>query len=106
MIVDISSLLILDLPNNAIAGSLPTDLCYSIPIPDSLSHCKSLLLVSLSYNNFTGSIPRDIGNLSLLQEFYLGRNNLKGTIPPPPFCNIPMLETLTSKRAMPVGIYK
>ncbi|KAK3015583.1 hypothetical protein RJ639_006613 [Escallonia herrerae] len=81
---------------NAIAGSLPKDLCYSIPglerlnllhdqfngeIPESLSHCKSLLVIDLSYNYFTGNIPRDIGNLSLLQEFYLSRNNLEGELP-------------------------
>ncbi|KAK4487020.1 hypothetical protein RD792_006335 [Penstemon davidsonii] len=41
-----------------------------------------LQILSLSYNQLTGSIPIEIGNLSSLQWFGLGRNSFTGIIPP------------------------
>ncbi|KAK2965321.1 hypothetical protein RJ640_013784 [Escallonia rubra] len=95
-VFNISSLVSFDIPNNEIAGSLPADLCYLLPmlehinvginqftgeIPSSLPHCESLQLIALSANKFTGIIPKDIGNLSMLEKVYLGGNQLTGTIP-------------------------
>ncbi|XP_048133468.1 putative receptor-like protein kinase At3g47110 [Rhodamnia argentea] len=81
---------------NDLSGSLPSDLCYRWPtiqrlllsynqfsglLPETLTQCEELLVLSLSFNRFQGSIPRGIDSLQKLQELYLGTNNLTGTIP-------------------------
>ncbi|KAM3338589.1 hypothetical protein P3S68_030675 [Capsicum galapagoense] len=42
---------------------------------------RELQVLSISFNNITGEIPRNIGCLSKLEEFYIGDNPIKGTIP-------------------------
>ncbi|KAL7170242.1 hypothetical protein ACSBR2_035165 [Camellia fascicularis] len=73
------------------SGSLPDDMCILIPklefiylswnefdvqIPSALGECKELQIISLSINKFCGIIPRGIGNLTMLVELYLGKNNI------------------------------
>ncbi|XP_048133483.1 putative receptor-like protein kinase At3g47110 [Rhodamnia argentea] len=90
------SLTIVDFTSNDLSGSLPSDLCNRWPniqrlllsdnqygglLPETLTQCKELLVLSLSINRFQGSVPRDIDSLQKLQALYLGTNNLTGTIP-------------------------
>jgi Leucine-rich repeat (LRR) protein len=46
--------------------------CYSI---------KNTTVLSLGYNELTGSIPTEIGNLTNLRYLHLDRNQLTGEIP-------------------------
>ncbi|XP_039165526.1 receptor kinase-like protein Xa21 [Eucalyptus grandis] len=77
-------------------GGLPSNLCSCWPsiqmlqlfdnqfngvIPETLTQCKELLILALSYNHFQGSFPRDIDRLQKLQKVFLDENNLTGTIP-------------------------
>ncbi|KAA8538578.1 hypothetical protein F0562_028228 [Nyssa sinensis] len=78
---------------NSLSDSLPADMCnLHLPklrelyitsnqldgeIPSGLYKCKELQYLSLSDNEFSGSISRDIGNLTMLKELYLGGNNLE-----------------------------
>ncbi|KAK2982532.1 hypothetical protein RJ640_023748 [Escallonia rubra] len=95
-VFNISSLVRFGINSNEIAGSLPADLCYLLPmlkaigfgvnqftgeIPSSLPLCESLQVISLVLNKFTGIIPKDIGNLSMLEVVYISGNQLTGTIP-------------------------
>ncbi|KAI3457143.1 hypothetical protein Pfo_013806 [Paulownia fortunei] len=81
--------------NHHLSGTLPDDMCnvstkleqlrlsinqFVGNIPESLSRCAQLKIISLSFNNFTGSLPVNIGNLSQLQILALGRNQLSGTL--------------------------
>ncbi|KAL3747405.1 hypothetical protein ACJRO7_016224 [Eucalyptus globulus] len=90
------SLTWVNLNDNYLSGSLPFDLCYRWPniqmlsvhqnqfsglLPETLTQCKELIILWLSYNRFQGSIPRDIGSLHKLQKLYIDVNNLTGTIP-------------------------
>ncbi|XP_057803779.1 receptor kinase-like protein Xa21 [Salvia miltiorrhiza] len=92
---NISTLRILSLTSNALTGVLPTHLCHASPflerlflgnnsisgaIPNSISNCSQLTFLSLPYNKFSGYIPTHLGNLRLLQDLGLQRNNL--TQPP------------------------
>ncbi|KAF8035471.1 hypothetical protein BT93_C1486 [Corymbia citriodora subsp. variegata] len=90
------SLTWVNLTNNYLSGSLPSDLCYRWPniktlslrynqfsglLPETLNQCKELIILWLSYNCFQGSIPRDIGSLQKLQKLFVAANNLTGMIP-------------------------
>ncbi|KAK3439117.1 hypothetical protein EUGRSUZ_C03760 [Eucalyptus grandis] len=89
------SLTWVNLTDNYLSGSLPSDLCYRWPniqmlslhqnqfdglLPETLTQCKELIILRLSYNRFQGSIPRDIGSLQKLQKLSFAANNLTGTI--------------------------
>ncbi|KAL3730574.1 hypothetical protein ACJRO7_027574 [Eucalyptus globulus] len=90
------SLTSVNLEDNYLSGSLPSDLCYrwrdiqilalsynqfSGLLPETLTQCKELLVLTLAWNHFQGSIPRDVDSLQQLQWLYLADNNLTGTIP-------------------------
>ncbi|KAL3747383.1 hypothetical protein ACJRO7_016203 [Eucalyptus globulus] len=90
------SLTWVNLTDNYLSGSLPSNLCYRWPniqilslrqnqfsglLPETLTRCKELIILRLSYNCFQGSIPRDIGSLQKLQKLSFAANNLTGTIP-------------------------
>ena len=60
-----------DLHDNALAGSIPSDL-------GSLTNVRWLFLSS---NALTGTIPGELGNLTNLQSLTMGFNDLSGPIP-------------------------
>ncbi|WVZ49374.1 hypothetical protein U9M48_000741 [Paspalum notatum var. saurae] len=83
---NIPSLTILSLPLNNLDGNLG----FLI----SLSKCRKLQLIELSYNFFTGEFPDHIGNLSTeLLWFATSYNKLIGR-PPSTFSNLSNLENL------------
>ncbi|XP_019177004.1 PREDICTED: probable LRR receptor-like serine/threonine-protein kinase At3g47570 [Ipomoea nil] len=45
-------------------------------IPDSLSNCSKLTILSLTTNHFTGTLPTSLGNLRLLKQLYISQNML------------------------------
>ncbi|RVW27811.1 putative LRR receptor-like serine/threonine-protein kinase [Vitis vinifera] len=148
-IFSISSLLNISLSNNNLSGSLPMDMCYANPklkelnlssnhlsgkIPTGLGQCIKLQVISLAYNDFTGSIPNGIGeipsNLSHCRELrvlsssfnqftggipqaigvYLGSNGISGPIPAEIF-NISSLQVIdftnnSLSGSLPMGICK
>ena len=61
----------LDLYNNNLTGSIPTQ----------LGNLSELEVLHLNHNKLTGSIPTEIGNLSNLTELWLQSNRLSGSIP-------------------------
>lgn len=62
----------LELNNNQLNGSIPTD----------LSKLSGLVYLKLSYNQLNGSIPIEVGNLYNLKVIYLDNNDeLSGSIP-------------------------
>ncbi|KAK1314201.1 putative LRR receptor-like serine/threonine-protein kinase MRH1 [Acorus calamus] len=88
-ILNMSSLIVLDLSSTGLSGSLPSDFGLHFPalqklyikgnrftgsIPNSLSNASSLDLVGFSNNMFTGSVPASIGDLPLLQCLELAGN--------------------------------
>jgi Leucine-rich repeat (LRR) protein len=58
---------------------------FAGPIPSTLSSMQSLVYLALDDNQLVGSIPDDIGSgyyyPQNLQEFYVGKNKLTGTLP-------------------------
>jgi Leucine-rich repeat (LRR) protein len=73
----------LDLSDNQLTGSIPTE----------LGNLSNLTRLDLSGNQLTGSIPAELGNLSNLEELWLFYNQLTGTIPTE-LGNLSNLETL------------
>ena len=65
------SLVLLDLAENEIKGSLP----------DEFFELSNLQYLYLHDNSMTGTLSEDIGNLQLLDHLYLGNNQFGGTIP-------------------------
>ena len=81
---------------NNLSGSLPSNICQGLPklrvlvlafndlsgkMPAVWHQCKELENLQLSDNSFDkGWMPADIGNLTMLQQLYLARNNLEGMI--------------------------
>ncbi|GLT35842.1 hypothetical protein SLA2020_102600 [Shorea laevis] len=76
----LSSLQILSLRSNTLAGSLP-----------DFSAWNNLTIVDLSNNDFNGSIPPSVSNLTHLVALNLSNNSLSGGIPD---LNIPSLQQL------------
>ncbi|KAF9601990.1 hypothetical protein IFM89_024536 [Coptis chinensis] len=66
------SLQTLDLSDNALSGSIPSQLCDWLPF---------LVKIDLSKNQFTGSIPAELVNCKFLNSLSLGGNRLSGSIP-------------------------
>ncbi|XP_027171542.1 LRR receptor-like serine/threonine-protein kinase FLS2 [Coffea eugenioides] len=101
-VFNISSLETIDFAGNSQSGSLPVSICSRLQrlkwldlfynklsgmIPASLSKCSKLRVLGLSYNNFSGVMPEEVGNLTALQELYLGSI-------PEEFGNLKYLEVL------------
>ena len=85
----------LNLPANALSGSLPPQLgdlaqlqnlylhdnALSGSIPPELGNLSQLQNLSLHYNTLNGSIPPELGYLSNLKTLYLNHNQLSGAVP-------------------------
>jgi len=67
----LSQLQILNLSQNQLAGSIPSE----------LGNLSQLQWLSLSHNQFTGSIPSELGNLGQVQRLEMAGNQLSGSIP-------------------------
>ena len=99
-ILRLSSLNFLDLAENNLTGSLPTDFFIRLPrlsiiflcgnhfegrFPQDLSPAKLLQFLSIDRNNFSGSLPSVVsatGDLqSGLQIFEAANNNFEGVVP-------------------------
>ena len=90
------SLQTLDISNNDLSGSIPTQICAWLPylvtldlsnnrftgsIPPEIVNCKFLNTLILDGNRLTGSIPYELGRLERLKKFSVANNDLTGTIP-------------------------
>jgi len=85
----------IDLGNNALSGSIPTELGdltilenlalgsnqLSGSIPDEIGNLTNLLYLTLSNNQLSGSIPDEIGNLTKLSKLIISSTYLSGAIP-------------------------
>ncbi|KAI5679865.1 hypothetical protein M9H77_01092 [Catharanthus roseus] len=95
-IANCTSLTGLDLSNNSISGSIPSDISMimrfvtsldlsynrlSGSIPVSLANCSYLNVVKLENNLLSGQIPQEIGMLVRLKTFNVSYNNLTGPVP-------------------------
>nr|XP_017220276.1 PREDICTED: probable LRR receptor-like serine/threonine-protein kinase At3g47570 isoform X2 [Daucus carota subsp. sativus] len=91
-----SRLLILELESNNFQRSLPSSIAnlsttlqiislaynqISGSIPSGIGNCISLILLSLQGNKLTGIIPSEIARLGKLQRVILSNNMLSGSIP-------------------------
>ncbi|KAJ1426373.1 Serine/threonine-protein kinase, active site [Sesbania bispinosa] len=67
----LESLIELDLSNNSLSGSIPSE----------FGNLKQLSILYLSANNLSGEIPKELGASLELTELVLERNIFNGTIP-------------------------
>ncbi|XP_012091539.1 protein STRUBBELIG-RECEPTOR FAMILY 3 isoform X2 [Jatropha curcas] len=86
------SIIEIDLSNNHIGGSIPSDLPLTLRslslnnnhltggIPDAFQHMTSLTNLDLSGNNLSGQLPPSLGNLSSLSSLHLQNNKLIGVL--------------------------
>uniref|UniRef100_A0A0A0K3Q1 Protein kinase domain-containing protein n=1 Tax=Cucumis sativus TaxID=3659 RepID=A0A0A0K3Q1_CUCSA len=89
-----SSIQTIDLSNNHIGGSIPSNLPVTLQnfflsanqftgsIPSSLSSLTQLTAMSLNDNKLSGEIPDSFQVISQLVNFDLSNNNLSGPLPP------------------------
>ncbi|PHU19051.1 hypothetical protein BC332_10202 [Capsicum chinense] len=91
-IFNISGLTEIDLSSNNLSGSLPPNMCSTLPnierlymgnltnlvgtIPHSISNCSKLSILELDSNKLAGLVPNFLGYLTHLQILNLGTNNL------------------------------
>ncbi|XP_043726319.1 probable inactive receptor kinase At1g27190 [Telopea speciosissima] len=86
----------LDLSDNSLSGTIPSEICtwlpflvtldlsqndLSGPIPSELVKCKYLNSLILSDNHLSGSIPYELSGLNRLKKFSVANNHLSGSIP-------------------------
>ncbi|KAL2229055.1 UNVERIFIED_CONTAM: Receptor kinase-like protein Xa21 [Sesamum indicum] len=89
-IFNISTLQSITVLMNQLSGQLPSNFGHGLPnieeiylndnnlsgeIPDSIANSSKLTIISFSGNNFTGLVPNSLGELSFLQDIYLGENS-------------------------------
>ncbi|KAI3840550.1 hypothetical protein MKX03_007431 [Papaver bracteatum] len=87
----------LDLSDNRISGTIPSQICTWLPyvitidlsgnqlsgsIPPDLGNCTYLKILTLSNNNLSGQIPYQLSSLPRLTNFSVANNRLSGKIPP------------------------
>ncbi|KAL3654834.1 hypothetical protein CASFOL_000620 [Castilleja foliolosa] len=71
LLAQIPSLLVIDLSENNLSGSIPEEL---------FQQCGSLKSISLASNNFTGSIPQSLSSCSNLESLNFSSNQLSGQL--------------------------
>eukprot|EP01018_Ginkgo_biloba_P002708 Gb_06896 [translate_table: standard] len=86
----------LDLSNNALSGTIPSELCKWVPylvtldlsqnrltgpIPPEIYNCSYLNIIRLNDNQLSGEIPWQITRLDRLKELNVADNKLSGVIP-------------------------
>lgn len=100
----------INLPQNDLSGSIPTDLSalthlqklnlvenrLNGALPPTLGDLTNLTELLLALNEFSGGIPLQLGNLSNLEVLDLNENQLSGNIPA-------QLGNLTSLRWLLIG---
>ncbi|KAI4382912.1 hypothetical protein MLD38_008809 [Melastoma candidum] len=95
-----SSLLLLNLSNNSLAGSIPT----------TVGSLKALNFLDLSVNRLSGSIPQEIGQATSLRELRLQKNQLSGSVPSSIGTCLPLTTLILSENylvgTIPVEISK
>ncbi|KAL2229054.1 UNVERIFIED_CONTAM: Receptor kinase-like protein Xa21 [Sesamum indicum] len=89
-IFNISTLQSISVSMNQLSGQLPSNFGHGLPnieelylnnnnlsgeIPDSISNSSKLTVINFAGNNFTGLVPNSLGELSFLQDIYLGENS-------------------------------
>ncbi|OVA09135.1 Protein kinase domain [Macleaya cordata] len=90
------SLQMLELSDNAISGTIPSQICEWLPylvhldlsrndlsgsIPPELVNCKYLNTLILKDNRLSGSIPYQLSRLGRLKKLSVANNDLSGQIP-------------------------
>lgn len=90
------SLTTLDLSNNNLNGTIPSQICTWLPnlvsldlsnnhlagpIPDDLGSCLYLNIIVLDNNKLTGTIPYQLSTLGRLKKFSVANNELSGRVP-------------------------
>ncbi|KAJ0797935.1 putative non-specific serine/threonine protein kinase [Helianthus annuus] len=83
---------VISIAENQLHGTLPTNLCLSLPhlrwisidtnhfsefLPPSISNCSELELLDAYKNDFKGRIKIDFGKLQELRILVLGENNFE-----------------------------
>ncbi|KAI3840551.1 hypothetical protein MKX03_007432 [Papaver bracteatum] len=91
-----TSLKVLDLSDNKISGTFPSQICHWLPyltnldlsgnelsgsIPPNLGNSTYLLTLKLSSNRLSGKIPYELSKLTRLTDFIVSNNQLSGKIP-------------------------
>eukprot|EP01018_Ginkgo_biloba_P002723 Gb_38790 [translate_table: standard] len=86
----------LDLSNNALSGTIPSELCKWVPylvtldlsqnrltgpIPPEIYNCTYLNIIRLNDNQLSGEIPWQLTRLDRLKELNVADNKLSGLIP-------------------------
>lgn len=92
--LNFASIITIDLSNNRIGGSIPSDLPPTVQelfisgnllngsIPSTLASLTLLSNLSFSNNHLTGEIPDSFHQLNDLSQLDLSSNNLSGQLPP------------------------
>ncbi|GJV28487.1 probably inactive leucine-rich repeat receptor-like protein kinase [Tanacetum coccineum] len=86
----------LDLSNNRLSGTLPTNITkvlgllttldlssnsFSGQIPATFANCSYLNVLKLDNNQFSGQIPLELGGLNRIKDFSVVNNQLTGQVP-------------------------
>ncbi|KAL5576310.1 hypothetical protein UlMin_018009 [Ulmus minor] len=86
----------LNLSNNQLSGTIPSDIGALLPyvtsldlsnnkfsgeIPKSLSNCAYLNVLKLDHNQLSGSLPMELGLLHRIKSFSVANNQLSGELP-------------------------
>ncbi|XP_024535501.1 protein BRASSINOSTEROID INSENSITIVE 1 [Selaginella moellendorffii] len=96
-VLNCSSLKMLDLSFNLLAGEIPSTICKQVPklehflawvnnlegqLPPNLASCSNLTKIILTFNNLSGNIPPELlSNTKSLQWLSLSNNRLSGEFP-------------------------
>ncbi|PON83298.1 Tyrosine-protein kinase [Trema orientale] len=86
----------LDLSNNRLSGTIPSDIGSLLPfvttldlsnndfsgeIPKGLANCSYLNVLKLDHNRLTGNVPEELRLLSRINQFTVANNILSGQVP-------------------------